>query len=342
MKFYSNSIRAWQEMLAALTLAKKSIYIEMYIFSDDTSETHDFVSTLVEKSRTGVQVVLILDAFGSSDLSQETRKLFAENAIEVQYFRHWIHRTHRKTVIVDNTTAFIGGVNITKHASEWDDLQIKVTGRIVRELVKIFTRTYKLSGGTTKLLVPEKYLKRKHAIRMWVLEHTPLSGIFSLKKYYKKKINSAKKSITLVTPYFIPHAWLMYVLGRAVARGIIVTILIPEKTDSKILDAINKYYAAQATDIGARVIVTRGTNHAKAALIDSNEGLVGSGNLDSLSFDRNSELGIFFTGKKSVRQLETIIQSWTETGTLFTETNASLPWYYKIIALVLKFLHPFL
>lgn len=342
MKFYSNSVRAWKEMITTISTAQKCVYIEMYIFSDDTSETHDFVSTLIERAQSGVQIILVLDAFGSSSLSKNTQQAFLEHGIEIQYFRHWIHRTHRKTVIVDNKIAFIGGVNITQHALGWDDLQIKVKGQIVRRLVKVFTRTYKLSGGKTKLLVPEKYLKRKHRIRMWVLEHTPLSGVFALKKYYLKKISSATTKITLVTPYFIPHEWLMNALSSAIARGVSVDILLPEKTDSVILDSINRYYAMRATEIGARIIITKGTNHAKAALIDSSEGLVGSGNLDSLSFERNSELGIFFTDKKSVQELNNVIQNWIASGTVLSETRASLPWYYKPFAVLLKFLHPFL
>ncbi len=343
MRLYTNSLSAWDATLRAISGAARSIYIEMYIFSDDTSETHDFVSALVDRAKAGVQIVMILDAFGSIGLSKKTIDTLTEAGIEVRFFRHWIHRTHRKTIIVDGNKALIGGVNITRHAQSWDDLQLEVTGTIVRRLIKVFGRTYKLSGGTQKLPVPQKELRRKHRIRMWILEHTPLASELTLRAYYTKKLAEAKHSITFVTPYFIPHRWLLDAMTYAIRRGITVELLIPQATESRVIDTINRYYTTRALERGVHVYVTPGTNHAKAVLIDSHEGLIGSGNIDSLSFERNSELGIFFTDPSTVRNLTEIIQRWKGSAARITEINRyRLPWYYFPLAFILKLIHPFL
>lgn len=342
MKLYTNSTQSWNATLRAISHAKQSIYIEMYIFSDNTSTTHDFVTALIERARHGVQVIMILDAFGSMGLSNATISLLTEASVEVRFFRHWIHRTHRKTIITDGTRGFIGGVNITRHAQDWNDLQLEVTGAIVRRLLKVFTRTYKLSGGTKTLLVHPKHTERNHRIRMWILEHTPLANQLTLKEYYTKKLATARTRITFLTPYFIPHTWLIDAMRDAVKRGITVELLIPEKTDTRIIDSINRHYAMKAVDAGVQLYITPGTNHAKAVLIDDREGLIGSANIDSLSFDHNSELGIFFTDQRTVANLAHIITTWKESAHLIPHTSSyRLPWYYFPFVFILKIIHPF-
>lgn len=343
MKLHTTSTAAWTATLTAITKATKSVYIEMYIFSEDTTATHDFITALTDRARAGVQVVMILDAFGSIGLSNKTVTLLKTAGVEVRFFRHWIHRTHRKTIIVDGTRALVGGVNITRHAQNWDDLQLEVSGPIVNRLLKVFARTYKLSGGTTKLLVRTQYLKRKHKVRMWILDHTPLANQLTLKQYYTNKLAEAKARITFITPYFIPHQWLLDAMRDAVSRDITVELLVPEATESRIIDSINRHYTMKAVDVGVKLYITNGTNHAKAVLIDDKEGLIGSANIDSLSFDRNSELGIFFTDETTVQSLAKVIAQWKQSARHITQLSSyRLPWYYFPFTFILRILHPFL
>jgi len=342
MKLYTNSTQSWSATLQAITHATESIYIEMYIFTEDTNMTHDFVSELMDRARHGVQVVMILDAFGSMGLSNQAVSNLKDAGVEIRFFRHWIHRTHQKTIIIDGARALVGGVNITNHARTWNDLQIAVTGSIVRRLLKVFARTYKLSGGKQTLRISERQLRRNHRVRMWILEHTPLASKRTLRAYYTCKLEEAVHRIVFVTPYFTPNSWLLRAMAKTSARGISVELLIPEVTDSRILDKINRYYIAQAASAGVHIFITRGTNHAKAVLIDQSEGLIGSANIDSLSFERNSELGIFFTDKHGVTELASIIAVWKQTATAYTPSLHALPWYYFPLAFLLKILHPFL
>lgn len=177
---------------------------------------------------------------------------------------------------------------------------------------------------------------------MWVLEHTPRARQRTLRAYYEKRLAEAMHRIVLVTPYFIPRKWLERALKAATTRGVVIELLIPERTESSILDTINRYYAAQVTRLGVTTYITPGTNHAKAALIDAKEGLVGSANIDVLSFENNSELGIFFTDPTAVANLDRVLATWKASSVRFDPTLQKLPWYYLPLAFVLKLLRPFL
>lgn len=99
-------------MFEAMAAAQQSIFIEMYIFADDTQITHDFLGLLKDKARAGLEVVIIADAYGSASLRNSAVDELRSAGAEFIFFSHWLRHTHRKILIVDNAVAFIGGVNI--------------------------------------------------------------------------------------------------------------------------------------------------------------------------------------------------------------------------------------
>lgn len=340
IKFYTKSTDAWDGMFEGIKSATRSIYIEMYIFSDDTAPTHDFVGLLEQKSRDGVQVILILDAFGSTELSDASIDRLRESGSEIIFFHHWFNRTHRKLVIIDGNIAFLGGTNISGHSSLWNDLQIRVSRQLAHRFVRIFHRSYILSGGRHKLI--ENISSRKYKFRAWIIDHLPFSGRKKLRRYYEKKISKARNSIVFVTPYFVPSFWFINLIKEAIARKVAVTILIPRSTDHYFLDKVNQYWASFFMTLGCYVYVSESMNHAKALLIDNKEGMVGSGNLDSLSFERNSELGIFFTNKVSIQKLNTIFNMWIKDSTPYNKEVHSLRFYEWLLIPIIRFLRPVL
>ncbi len=146
-KFYNTSVKAWQGMYEAIQSARISVYMEMYIFLDDIKE-FDFVSLLIQKAKSGVQVKIILDAYGSMELNRKSIAQLKEAGIEVFFISYFWHRLHRKILIIDEQTAFFGGVNIHHSAKEWLDLMMEIRGKIVERFVRIFARDYVLAGGS--------------------------------------------------------------------------------------------------------------------------------------------------------------------------------------------------
>jgi len=304
-------------MFSSIRMAKKSIYLEMYIFQNDT-KGFDFLAALEEKAREGVRVIVIFDAFGSSGLtSDEARSLRAAGA-EVLFFSYWFCRLHRKILIIDEQTVFLGGVNISGQYAPWKDLQVRMSGkRFVASVVRSFGKMYcECKGKDWEIF--QKYEKKLslRKVGAWFLEHGVLGKFSELRRHYEESISSAKKSIVLFTPYFVPRRWLIAKLHGAMLRGVRVEIIIPEKTDH--LRGVTYFYLAELAKLGAVCYLLPGMNHAKVMLVDGEKATVGSQNLDPLSFDWNAEAGVVLEGKKIIYDLEKILAGWKSESLLFT------------------------
>ncbi|PKM87987.1 hypothetical protein CVU83_02285 [Candidatus Falkowbacteria bacterium HGW-Falkowbacteria-2] len=310
-KFYTTSGKAWDGIFSAIDSAKKSIYIEMYIFLADTGHTHDFLGKLAEKARSGVSVIVIADAYGSLGLKSSALTQLKEAGAEFIYFSHWLKRMHRKLVIIDEEIAFLGGVNIENKIRYWNDLQIKLKGSVVKPLLRSFAQTYRKSGGKNQNILSYSSGRLVKKFKSWIVDNWEEEDKeYNLNKYYKKKLEQATTSIRLVTPYLLPPRWLMAALDNAVRRGVKVEIIIPEDTDIKALNKINYINACRLAAVGVEFYFTPQMNHAKVMIIDGKEALVGSQNLDILSFGFNLEIGVFFEQKEAVSELEKIVNQW--------------------------------
>jgi cardiolipin synthase len=314
-KFYTTSAKAWDGIMSAINQAQTSIYIEMYIFLGDTRQTHDFFGKLKEKALAGLEVVLVLDAYGSSKLKTSSIQNLRGAGVELLFFSRWLRRTHRKLVIVDNKVAFIGGVNIENKIRNWQDLHLRLEGKIVKPLLRSFAYTYEKCGGKNEHILKKSKLPLVKKIKSWVVDTWEIGDKrYRLNNYYLEKLTEATTSIKIVTPYLLPPRWLMKALDDAVARGVKVEIIIPENTDIKSLNGINYFNACRLTAVGVKFYFTPTMNHAKVMLIDNREALVGSQNLDILSFGINAEIGVFFKQKHAVNSLIKIIDKWQDTA----------------------------
>ena len=130
------------------------------------------------------------------------------------------------------------------------------------------------------------------------------------------------------------HRWLIAHLHDALLRGVSVEIIIPKETDHWVVDRINRHFLSELNKLGAKCYITPMMNHAKAVLIDRKEGLVGSNNLDALSFDWNIEAGIFFNDERMTADLAQIIDEWKTEGKTF-ESSALSRWYDPFIVIFL-------
>lgn len=329
-------------MIEAIEGAQKSIFLEMYIFSVDTAESHDFIGKLRQKAMEGVRVVIVADAYGSKELKAEVAAAVHRSGIEFIFFSHWLRHIHRKILIVDEKVAFIGGVNIGKKFSQWKDLQIKLSGRVAKRLLISFAYTYEMAGGKDKKLLELRKKKFSYKLKFWLVEHWPSKNVFTLRKHYEEKIIAAKEKIQIVSPYFTPPRWMMSLLDDAIRRNVLVEIYIPNEVDIPIMNRINLHYIDKLNSMGAKIYLSSEMNHAKIFLVDNNEGLVGSQNIDLASFRYNSEVGIFFTDKKMIRDLSNILDEWKEDSEEFRTQHYKMRLIDYMILILSKILHPIL
>ena len=334
-KFYTTSESAWSAMLGSIMGAKESIYLEMYIFDGDTTG-YDFLRELGIKARAGLRVVVILDALGSFGLANESIEELKSAGAEILFFSYWLRRTHRKMLIIDEQIVFLGGVNISKQFVRWKDLQVRVSGRVAKLAVRSFAHIYKECGGKNPALVFTKEPKFIGRARTWFLESGVRKKFLGLRAHYTEHIGGATRTITLVTPYLVPHPWMVTCLHLAIQRGVRVTIILPKKTDHAYFDRLNYYYADQFEKLGVRCLLGKEMNHAKVMLVDGAIGTMGSQNIDTLSFDWNVEAGIFFDDPLMIAELSKIIGIWTAEAEEFVALRYTPKWYDGLLAYVLR------
>ncbi len=322
-------------MLAAIICAKESVYLEMYIFDGDT-KGYDFLTELEVKARAGLRVVVILDALGSFGLANEAIERLKSAGAEVRLFSYWLRRTHRKMLIIDEWTVFLGGVNISRQFARWQDLQVRVSGRMAKMAVRSFARIYRECGGKNPALTFTKELRLWNRARTWFIESGVHEKFRGLRLHYEEHIDGALHDIALVTPYLVPHPWMVAHLHRAVMRGVQVTIIIPTATDHAYIDRLNYYYASQFEKIGVRCLLGAGMNHAKVMLVDGRIGTIGSQNIDTLSFDWNVESGIFFEDKRMVAELKKIVSNWRQEALPFPNETYIPKWYDILLVYFLR------
>lgn len=331
-QFYNTTATAWDAMLQALLAAKKSIYWEIFIFVDDGAGSR-FVDALVDRAKAGVEVKLVIDGFGSFNFSVEAEKRLRSAGVEVLRFnalypeirmgrwfaRLWF-RNHRKVLVIDESTVFLGGVNIHIDFRDWDDLYLKMTGMVVRPLLRGFARSYIAAGGARQNVrsllhhkLPDNWRELKAKFKF--ILHAPLLSPSRLpKKMYLQALADAKVSVNFLTPYFIPDWHFLRAIAAAKKRGIVVNIFLPVRPDHKFTWLIARAYYGLTIRAGANIYLLPKMNHGKALTVDNRLGLVGSINITPRSFGINQESGVFFADEKMVGDLNKLFDIWKSTA----------------------------
>jgi cardiolipin synthase len=340
-KIYATTKDAWDGMFHACEQAEKSIYIEMYIIAN-TDKTHDFISLFSKKAQEGVHIVLLLDSWGSRQLSSRDREKLRNSGIEIRFFIKWFSFIHRKLIIIDDEVVFVGGVNLQPKALSWFDLVIKITNGPTHQFKKMFARTYQITKGEhtdilTFLLAPDK-----ETLGIQIIDHFPVLRYFKLRTHVMERLHSMQKTVTFATPYLVPPKWFDDTVISLLSQNKEVIFLLPFWTDSIMVNHVNRYYASRYQKRGAKVYILPVMNHSKAMLVDSKEGMIGSGNIDNLSFGINSEIGVFFDDEKTVANLKKIFEVWQKDSIIYLPEEHGLKWYHKLLLPILWMLKPVL
>ena len=328
-KFYNTTVSAWEGMRQAILDAKKSIYWEIYTLVDDLAG-RPFINILRDKAKAGLDVKLITDAIGSFNLSKEAIGQLKSSGVKFLTFNHlrpdfiiqdwwrrvW-HRTHRKILIIDEELAFVGGVNITQASSDWYDLHLKLSGKIVRPILFGFARSYVRAGGDKndvahllrpKLIAGVNDLKEKINFIFHSPLHTARKSPFKI--FYRQALDAAKEKFNLLTPYYVPDRQFLELVSRAKRRGVKINIIMPWKTDIRLMQYMARMFYGISAKAGAVFYFLKKMNHGKAVSVDNSMGMVGSANLTPRSFYINQEAGVTFSHEPMVEELNHILDDW--------------------------------
>lgn len=319
-------------MLAAIRKARDHVNLESYIIEDDEIG-RQFSDLLLEQQGKGVQVNLIYDSVGGFSTPKAFFDRLKAGGIEVLEFNPinplaakapWMinNRDHRKLLIVDGRSAFLGGINISSvyssgsvvkrnaepggNTTAWRDTDIQVEGPVVAEFQKLFMDTWKKQHG--KPLAQREYfpaLKAEGTDIVRAVGSTPDDPFSLMYLTLISAIGNAEKYVHLANAYFIPDRQLLKALSDAVGRGVDVKLLLPSHSDSNVTFHAGRSHYATLLESGVKIYERRGALlHSKTALIDGVWSSVGSSNLDWRSALDNDEVDAVVLGRDFARQMQ--------------------------------------
>ena len=321
----------YRAMFAAIGAATDHINLESYIIEDDEIG-RKLADLLLDKRAQGVQVNLVYDSVGSMDTPKPYFERLAAGGVQVLEFnpinpakakRGWRvnNRDHRKLLVVDGRTAFVGGINFSRvhsggsHARQrprgaerpaWRDTHLQIEGPVVHDLQKLFLQTWTRQKGAP--LSDAHFFPASQSLgddRVRAIGSTPDDPHSLIYLALMSAIARSQKHVYLTNAYFVPDPQFVEVLTGAAGRGVDVKLLLPGESDSGLAFHAGRSHYAALLRAGVKIYERRGAFlHAKTATIDGVWSCVGSTNLDWRSFLHNDEIDAAVLGRDFAGQME--------------------------------------
>jgi cardiolipin synthase len=294
-------------LLAAIDKARVEIFLESYIFADD-GIGNAVIAALVRAAGRNVAVRVLVDGFGARDFPE----IFGPRlqAAGIQYLiyrkevarfslsRFRLRRLHRKLVVIDTQSAFVGGINIIDDDNAPPalrpryDYAVRVEGPLVMPIRKAmrhmweivawasFKRRYRLPNPDIPLATPKRPGRQRAAF----LLRDNIRHRNSIANAYQEAIQRAQKSVLIANAYFFPGIRFRRALRDAAQRGVQITILLQGQSDHPLLHYATQTLYRTLLEEGIRIFEYRKSFlHAKVAVVDGHWATVGSSNIDPFS-----------------------------------------------------------
>lgn len=333
-------------LLKSIHNAKHHIHIEFYIFEDD-SVGRLLRDALIDKAREGIKIRVLYDDVGCWKVNKSFYEQMLCEGIEVQGFlkvRFPVftskvnYRNHRKIVVIDGKTGFIGGMNIAKryiYGFEWGiwrDTHAKITGKAVYGLQTAFLIDW-FAVERALITSPEYFPKNIYSdfkdtnedglvsgsSIVQIVTSDPVGKWRDIMQGYVMAINNARNYIYIQTPYLLPTEPVLTALQTAALAGVDVRIMIPRRGDSWIIHKGTMSYIDDMLEAGVKVYMYRkGFLHSKLMVSDDLISTVGSTNMDFRSFEHNFEANAFFFGKETALAIKDIFLEDIKSSLLLT------------------------
>ena len=366
VKLLINGEEKFPELLKALDNAKSHIHLEYYIYENDITG-NQISEILLKKAKEGVAIRFLYDDFGSHGLGKPFIQKLKEAGVQTAPFYKikWYalanrinYRNHRKIVIIDGLTSFVGGINMSdkyrndlkpKNKLFWRDTHLMINGQATSYLQYLFMCDWNFCSPN-KLVYNELYfpeIPQNNTIENDVVQ-IAASGPDSSQPviFYSllESISAAKKSIYITSPYFIPGESLMDALIIAIQSGLDVKVLVPGISDSKMVNAAASAYYTELLQYGAKIYkYNKGFVHAKTMVIDDDLAIIGSANMDYRSFDLNFEVNAMIYSKNIAKQLKDAFENdLKESAQIDAHSWLNRPKHIHLWEKIVRLLSPFL
>jgi cardiolipin synthase A/B len=314
--------------LEAIRAARHSVHFEAYLFL--RGRTADaMLAALCERARAGVRVRVIADRYGSfftpkayfAELERAGGEVYWYQPVAWYTLKRLNNRTHRDLLIVDGNVGFVGGIGVAdywvgprRRGRPWRDTMVRVTGDLVKGLQTSFAENWLEAAG--EILAEEEFsitadgepeaLPHGDGLGM-VVSSSPGEGRATRARLlFQMLVASARRSIYIASPYFMPDRSMLAELVRAAERGVAVTVLVPGKWNNHPLTRLaSRRRYGMLLEAGVAIYEYQpAMMHAKVMVVDGIWSVVGSTNFDNRSFSLNDEVNAVILQRRLAWRLE--------------------------------------
>jgi cardiolipin synthase A/B len=323
-------------LLGAIAAARSFIHLETYIYANDDMGER-ITQALCDASRRGVTVNLLVDGFGSHDMSPDHRTALRAAGVRLLVFRpevarfrirrHRLRRMHRKLAVIDESAAFIGGINVI---DDYDppfpgiprlDYAVRVEGPLVLEILaraRALWRRVAWAGlrghWTAPAPVPQSPAHAGQQTAALVIRDS-IRHRADIEHAYLEAIQSAREEILIANAYFFPGWRFRRALREAAARGVRVTLLLQGRIDNLLLHYASRALFGSLLEEGIEIFeYQKSLLHAKVAVFDTRLATVGSSNIDPFSLLLAREANLFIDDRPFATELRTRLMEDIESG----------------------------
>ena len=349
----------FQAIFEGIESASEYILIEFYIIKND-GLGRELKDRLIRKAREKVRVFFLYDEIGSYKLPASYLQQLGEAGVITSAFHttrgkanHFQlnFRNHRKIVVIDGKTAYVGGHNVgdeyvsrDPRFGHWRDTHVQVSGPVVKAIQFCFLQDW--YWATTGIIdvnwdlhLPEGGLEET-----LMIASGPADPLETCALMFTDVINSAKQRIWIASPYFIPDIQILGALKLAALRGVDVRILIPEKPDNRIVHLATFSYYHNTVPFGVQLYrYSAGFMHQKVFLVDATCAAVGTANLDNRSFRLNFELTLLNYDPSFIDKVADMLQKdLADSRKVLMEDYSRRSFFFKLATRFARLLSPIL
>ncbi len=336
----------FQNIFRGIDEAEQYVLVQFFIIRDDALG-RDLKKRLLEIVAQGVRVYLLYDEVGCHSLPDRYLEELREGGVGVTGFhthrgrsnRSQINfRNHRKIVIVDGRTAWIGGHNVgieylgrDPETGHWRDTHIRIDGPSALAAQLSFVEDWYWATRTMPELCWTPRQSDCGDAQILIVPSSPADPVDTSALMFVQAIHSAKHRIWISSPYFIPDEAVMVALQLAGLRGVDVRILIPDKPDHLLIHLAAFSYFDDAIGSGVKFYRYHdGFLHAKTMLIDESAAAIGTANFDNRSFRLNFEITALFTEPGLLEQMERMFtEDFSKSRAVEADEYSGKPFWFR-------------
>lgn len=318
-----NGDATYASIFDGIAAARDYVLVEFYIVRDD-GVGRKLQERLLERASAGVRVYFLYDEIGSHGLPRSVVRRMRAGGIQVESFHggranrlQLNFRNHRKIVVVDGKHAWAGGLNVGDEylgldpkVGFWRDTHVHIQGPAVQAVQVAFLEDWCWAAGELLKLnwdpQPSPTGARR---RILALPSGPADDLETCTLFFVAVINAATSRLWIASPYFVPDEQFITAVQLAALRGVDVKILVPKKSDNRLVGLSIWSYLEELESVGVEFYqYTRGFMHQKVTLVDDRACTIGTANFDNRSFRLNFEITIGIADEETAARVRQMLE----------------------------------